>query len=532
MTQLSFMDAVDAALPHGFACGSWWWHAWKAGDAIPPGWRPPVPGADYPKPRLPAEAPPGAPCENDEIDIEVAKAVDAWLPDGMGTPFIGIHQTRRLACGAAWARLEAWDGGLCHATVRDGLIEWEHVPGAGALVALDGRWTRLPAEEARDAHWTEPGDAIPPGYTPPIAGEVRPGWDASHGGMRDRQIVSDVLEVLLGRFPPGIPFPWEGVVETHRYPDGAVWASLRAVHDGALSHLTLRDGVLEWSEAPGAGLLTYARETRTWGRLPAKKTWNAEALAAASALPDVVVPEKEPSALPDAEAIETSASAPSDVEPEPAVPVALPLPSGGPAAFLHAHNLATDTGWKGLADSLSRTTPGDVRNAVARHVAGGSLSAANAAALLACIEATEPPAELVTEAEFPEVDLVDGSRPVLRAPDDFMENLARARAAAAIDRAKEFCLGRALVEAGLAEWKEGGVKPVLMPPASDVLHLHWQQPMHAAHKHRLLLLDDTSPDHPVVRRVEEITRLRARPAERRRQPAAIGPRGRSVTTTS
>ena len=106
----------------------------------------------------------------------------------------------------------------------------------------------------------------------------------------------------------------------------------------------------------------------------------------------------------------------------------------------------------------------------------------------------------------------------------------RARAAAAIDRAKEFCLGRALVEAGLAEWAERGVK--LVPPASDVLRLHWQQPMHAPHKHKIYLLDDAYSDHPVVRRVEEVTRLKARPAERRRQPAATWPRGRSVTTTS
>jgi hypothetical protein len=144
------MDAVDAALPYGFPCGSWWWHAWKAGDPLPPGWRPPVPGADNPKPRLPAEASPGDACQSDEIDMEVAKAVDAWRPDGMANPLIGIHETRRLACGAAWARLEAWDGGLCQATVRDGLIEWTRVPGAGALVPLEGRWTRGPAEEAWD----------------------------------------------------------------------------------------------------------------------------------------------------------------------------------------------------------------------------------------------------------------------------------------------------------------------------------------------------------------------------------------------
>lgn len=193
MTQLSMMAAIDAALTTGFPCGSWWWPAWKAGDAIPPGWRPPVPGADCPKPRLPAGSPPGTACENDEIDMEIAKAIDAWLPDGMEVPFIGIHETRRLACGGAWARLEACDGGLCHATVRDRIIEWGRVPGAGALVALEGRWTRLPAEEA----WDEEAQDWKPVTTDEDDVAEEPDVDPVYGTRRVPQASPDFLEKLL-----------------------------------------------------------------------------------------------------------------------------------------------------------------------------------------------------------------------------------------------------------------------------------------------------------------------------------------------
>ncbi|CAM3145432.1 hypothetical protein JHFBIEKO_0211 [Methylobacterium mesophilicum] len=528
MTQLSFMHAVDAALTTGFPCGSWWWPAWKAGDPLPPGWRPPVPGADNPKPRLPAGSPPGIACDGDEIDIEIAKALDAWRPAGMSSPFVGIYETRRLACGAAWARLEAWDAGLSHATVRGGIIEWGYVPGAGELVALDGQWTRIPEEEGPDPQWTETwklGDAIPPGLMPPVGGEVLPTWYYSHDGMRDEQIAMDVWQAVWDGNHPGAPFPFENVTETHVLPDGALWACLTAVHDGGLSHVTLRDGVLEWTEAPGAGLLVYAADTRTWGRLPAKETWDAEAAAwvpkassteAVSAPPDAEALKTSASAPPDAEAIDTSASAPSDVDPEPAVPAVAPLPSGGIQAFLHAHNLATNFGWKTLAGSLSRTTPGDVRNAVAGNIAGGSLSDANARTLLACIEATDPPADVVTEvapeAEFPDVDPVYGTRRAPPPPPDFMEELARKQAEGRARRQEAWRPLEALADAGLAQLPTFVTdRTYLLPPASDSLML-WYDPNFGRPKDVSLWIIGPDVDPDILTRIESILGVTARGA--------------------
>lgn len=511
MVQLSFMDAVDAALTSGFPCGSWWWPAWKAGDPLPPGWRPPVPGADNPKPRLPAGSPPGIACDGDEIDIEIAKALDAWRPAGMSSPFVGIYETRRLACGAAWARLEAWDAGLSHATVRGGIIEWGYVPGAGELVALDGQWTRIPEEEGPDPQWTETwklGDAIPPGLMPPVGGEVLPTWYYSHDGMRDEQIAMDVWQAVWDGNHPGAPFPFENLTETHVLPDGALWACLTAVHDGGLSHVTLRDGVLEWTEAPGAGLLVYAADTRTWGRLPAKETWDVEAAAwvpKASSTEAVSAP-------PDVEVIETSASASLDVAPEPAAPVAALQPSGGIQAFLHAHNLATDAGWKTLAVSLSRTTPGDVRNAVARNVAGGSLATANAEALLARLDAAESPAEVVTEAEFPDVDPVYGTRRAPPPPPDFMEELVRKQEEARAQREEAWRPMKALVNAGLAKMGQlNETRARLLPPASDGLML-WYDPSVGHPKEVSLWITDPNVDPDILTRIEGILGVTARGA--------------------
>ncbi|KQO61816.1 hypothetical protein [Methylobacterium sp. Leaf88] len=522
MSQLSMMPAIDAALTTGFPCGSWWWPAWKAGDPLPPGWRPPVPGADNPKPRLPAGSPPGIACDGDEIDVEIAKALDTWVPDGLESPFIGIHQTRRLACGGAWACLEALDGGLSHATVRHGVIEWGHVPGAGALVAWEGttEWARLPAGEAWDEeaqawgphlHWSltwKPGDVVPPGYTPPIAGEALPGWQASHGGTLNENIVSDVWAALWASHPPGVPFPLEGFVETHVFPDGALWASMVAITDGGLCHVTLRDGQIEWSEAPGAGMLVWREDTSTWGRLPAKDAWDAEAQAwvpKASSIEAVSAP-------PDVEAIETSASASSDVDPKPVAPVALPLPSGGIEAFLHAHNLATNAGWEALANSLSRTTPGDVRNAVARNVAGGSLAAVNAEALLARLDAAEPPAEVVTEAEFPDVDPVHGTRRAPPPPPDFMEELVRKQDEARARREEAWRPMKALVNAGLAKMGQLNETRVrLLPPASDGLML-WYDPSVGDPKEVSLWITDPNVDPDILTRIEGILGVTARGA--------------------
>lgn len=463
MTQLSMMDAVDAALPHGTACGSWWWHAWRDGDAIPPGWRPPAPGTDYPKPRLPAGSPVGTACEGDEIDMEVAKAVDAWLPAGMVAPFVGIHETKRLPCGGAWACLEAWDRGLSHATVRDGLIEWGHVPGAGALVAWKGttEWGRLPAEEAWDEeaqawgprlHWSltwKPGDAVPPGYTPPIAGAALPGWQASHGGTLDENIASDVWAALWASHPPSVPFPLDGFVETHVFPDGALWASMMAITDGGLCHVVLRDGQIELSEAPGAGLLVWMEDARTWGRLPAKDRWDAEAEAwvPRTASTEAV------SAPADVEALETSASDLPDVAPEPAAP----------------------------AEAAEE---------------GGS------------------------EDEFPDVDPVYGTRPVPPAPPDFVEKLLRTQKAARIARWELWKPMDALEEAGLATIRRRGQQGTnffhchieLAPAVSDLMTLRYSQRSGIPNDVTLQLLPGADPESEIVRQVEAILGLTAQPA--------------------
>jgi len=130
--------------------------------------------------------------------------------------------------------------------------------------------------------WTEtwrPGDVIPPGISPPVDDGV-PWRRWVHGPEYDGQVASDIWEAVYASLPletPAIPFPFYGFVETKRLPDGAAWGCLEAVHDGGLSFVMLRDGVLEWEDTPGAGALEYDEGTGTWTRLPAKERWDEEA---------------------------------------------------------------------------------------------------------------------------------------------------------------------------------------------------------------------------------------------------------------
>ncbi|KQP79205.1 hypothetical protein [Methylobacterium sp. Leaf117] len=541
MTQLSFMDAVDAAPAHPTSHGTWWWHTWTQGHILPPGWRMPAPEAHVPRPRREAVVLPGVECT--DADLDIAKAIGKWLPPGMPSPIVGIHEMRRAEDGTIHACLEAFDGGLGHVSVRDGVLTWGHVPGAGALVPQEGttEWMRLPARESWDAetqdwvlNWTatwKPGDAIPPGLTPPVAGEALPTWYADYDGVVDEQVASVVWLALLDSQPPGVPFPFGAVAETHVLPDGALWACVTVAHDGGLCHVVLRGGQIELSEAPGAGLLVWREDARTWGRLPAKDAWDAEAQAwvPRAASTEAV------SAPPDVEVIETSASDLPDVAPV-AAPVAALQPSGGIAAFLHATHLATDASWKDLAVSLSRTTPGDVRNAVARHVSGGSLSAANAAALLARLDAAEAPAEDVApEAEVPDVDSdvdpVYGTRPVPRASPDFLEKLLQKHEASRRARHERWKPLEALEEAGLATIKREGERGTksfqchiaLAPAVSDAMTLWFSQTGGYPENVTLLLAPDTDPDSEIVRSVTAILGMgvTVRPAENPR-PATGG----------
>ncbi|TXM91069.1 hypothetical protein [Methylobacterium sp. WL116] len=223
MTQLSFMDAVDAAPPHPTSRGTWWWHTWAQGHILPPGWRPPARGAHVAKPRREAVVLPGVECTDAEPAI--AKAIDTWLPPGMPSPIIGVHETRRAEDGTIYACLEAWDGGLSHVSVRDGVLTWGHVPTTGALVQREGtmEWDRIPAGEAWDVEaqdwglrsvWSvtwKPGDVVPPGRLPPVAGEVLPGFPSCHDGMVDEQIATVVWMALAERNTEGVPFPFEDV---------------------------------------------------------------------------------------------------------------------------------------------------------------------------------------------------------------------------------------------------------------------------------------------------------------------------------
>ncbi|TXM95073.1 hypothetical protein FV223_02040 [Methylobacterium sp. WL116] len=300
--------------------------------------------------------------------------------------------------------------------------------------------------------------------------------------------------------------PYTDVSETHVLPDGALWACLSAKHDGGLSHVVLRDGEIEWSEAPGAGLLVWKEDTKSWGRLPAKDCWDAEAEAWVPKAPST----EAVSETLDVEDPEAATSAPSDVSAEPVVPEAALQPSGGIQEFLHATHLATDASWKSLAETLDRTTPGDVRNAVARHVAGGSLSAGNAASLLAILDAAEPPAEVAPEAEDDDYDPVDGSRRPLPPPPGFMEELARKQADVRSRREEAWRPLQALVDAGLARAGQyARDRGYLLPPASDGLML-WYDPNFGCPSNVSLWITDGEPKPEILARVEDILGVTAR----------------------
>ena len=259
------------------------------------------------------------------------------------------------------------------------------------LDALDAAGAHPQAVRPRKVLWTDTwvlGDAVPPGLAPPAPDDPEglPRFYRFYADDYDPEIHAEVWQAVQDSIPatlPEIPFPFSGLIETARLPDGARWACLVAYLDGGLSHVTLRDGELAWANAPGAGKLIWAEGTRTWERLPAWDAWDEEA---GRFVPKGSTP-KATSAPPDVEA--PGAASAETVAPEP-VPAEAPLPTGGPGEVVNALLLANDANWQRLVADVNRTTPAEIHRAVRRHVLSGDLSVPNARAILEAAGIAEP----------------------------------------------------------------------------------------------------------------------------------------------